>query len=102
MGIETVIVGADGKKIASAEDPTNILHRVLPSHDDNRYQCLNCVDWYGDTTFNRYQLPVVREELQRLLKGINDPAQTRLLDRIDVLAARCEAEPHLYLKFIGD
>ena len=102
MGIETIVVGSDGKKLASVEDPTNILHRVLPSHDDNRYQCLNRIDWYGDTTFNRHQLSIFREELRRVLANIEVPDQKTLLDKIGALAARCETEPHLYLKFIGD
>ena len=102
MGIKTAIVDENGKKLALVEDPTNILHRVLPRHEDNGYQCLNRIDWYGDTTFNRHQLPVFREELRRVLSSIEVLAQRALLDQIDALAVRCAAEPHLYLKFIGD
>jgi hypothetical protein len=102
MGIESTIVGTDGKKIASVEDPTNILHRILPSHDNARYQHLNRIDWYGDTTFNRHQLPDFRSELQTLMRSVDAPEHKELLDRIGALAARCETQPHLYLKFIGD
>ena len=102
MGIETVIMDSGGQKLDSVEDPTNILHRVLPSPDDASFQCLNRIDWYGDTVFNRHQFPVLRDELQRLICVLPVTEHRLLLHRVDSLAARCEAEPHLYLKFVGD
>lgn len=102
MGIETVLESSDGVRIASVEDPTNILHRTLPSHDDKRYQCLNRIDWYGDTIFNRHQVPTFRSELRDVIEALKDPEQIALLNRIGILAERCDAEPHLYLKFYGD
>lgn len=102
MGIEVVVEDECGKKIASLEDPTNILHRVLPAHDDREFQWLNLVDWYGDTTFNRFQLPDVRRELKRLASTKKSPEELQFIQRIDALAAKSESEPHLYLKFYGD
>lgn len=102
MGIEIVVEAGDGTKIASAEDPGNILHRVLPRHDDSTYQCLNRIDWYGDTSFNRYQIPTVKEELKRISQRIGETDALTLITRIKVLAEQAEAEPHLYLKFYGD
>ena len=94
--------GSDGTKIASAEDPGNILHRVLPRHDDPAYQCLNRIDWYGDTVFNRHQTPAIKAELQRLSQGVREAEALALISRIRSLAEQSEAEPHLYLKFYGD
>lgn len=102
MGIEIVVEGERGDKVAAVEDPTNILHRILPSKEDTTYRCLNRVDWYGHTTFNRYQIAEVREELKRLSKLTRDPEELALIDEIAALAERCESEPHLYLKFYGD
>jgi hypothetical protein len=102
MGIEVVVEDEHGAKIASIEDPTNILHRLLPAFDDPEYQCLNRVDWYGDTTFNRYQISTVREELKRLANERKSAEELKLIHQIDVLVTRCESEPHLYLKFYGD
>ena len=84
------------------EDRANILHRVLPNEEDPTFCCLNRVDWYGDTVFNPLQVAVVREELARLMEGGAAPEAVALLTRIDGLAARCQSEPHLYLKFYGD
>lgn len=102
MGIEVVVEDERGAKIAAMEDPANILHRVLPRHDDAGFQHLNRVDWYGDTTFNRNQVPDVRQELKRLASAGRRVEELDLIRRLDALAERVEAEPHLYLKFYGD
>ena len=99
MGIQAVVEGENGAKIA-LEDPTNILHRVIPAHDDVTFNWLSRVDWYGDTTFNRHQIPDVRKELQRLMHERAE--ELDFLRQLDALAARSEAELHLYLKFYGD
>ncbi len=102
MGIEVVVEDGGGTKIASLEDPTNILHRVLPAHDDAGFRWLSRVDWYGDTTFNRHQVPEVRQELKRLANANRSAEELELIRQVDELAARSESEPHLYLKFYGD
>lgn len=102
MGIFVVVEGERGTRIAAVEDPTNILHRILPAADDQGFQHLNCVDWYGDTIFNRYQVPYVREELKQLANGNRSPEELELIWQIDSLAEKCMSEPHLYLKFYGD
>jgi len=103
MGIEIVLEDANGGKISSLEDPENILHRVLPAQDDQKFQCLNRVDWYGDTTFNRYQIPILRQELRYLTdtEGMSLGEQN-FIKELDSLAARALSEPHFYLKFYGD
>lgn len=102
MGIEIVVEDEGGTRIASLEDPTNILHRVLPAHDAPGFQCLNRIDWYGDTTFNRYQIPSVRQELKRLASTREKAEELKLIEALELLAERAEDEPHLYLKFYGD
>ena len=83
-------------------DPTNILHRLLPSHDDESFQCLRFIDWYGDTVFNRLQIPSFLAEWKGLsLKQA--PIKNSTLSRgVARLAYDCQAETHLYLKVIGD
>lgn len=102
MGIEVVVEDERGTKIASLEDPTNILHRVLPAKADVGFQWLSRVDWYGDTTFNRNQMPDVRRELKQLSQAKRSAEELKFIDQVDSLAAKSEAEPHLYLKFYGD
>ncbi len=79
-----------------------MLHRVLPSHDDATFRLINCVDWYGDTTFNRHQIPHLRRELKRLAVPERTSEELNMIKRLDLLAERVEIEPHLYLKFYGD
>jgi len=102
MGIEVVVEDERGTKVASLEDPTNMLHRVLPRSDDTSFQHLNRIDWYGDTTFNRAQVSDVRHELKRLARAGRAAEEMDLIRRLDALAKKAEAEPHLYLKFYGD
>jgi hypothetical protein len=102
MGIEIVIEDEHGKIIASIEDPANILHQVLPSYDNSEYRMINCIDWYGDTVFNRYQVPEVRRELKRLTCTRQNYEELLFIRMVDEIAAKVEIEPHLYLKFYGD
>ncbi len=102
MGIEVVVEDERGTKLVSLEDPTNILHRVLPLQDDSAFQCLNRVDWYGGTTFNRHQIPVVRRELNLLAATRKNVDEVEMIRQLEVLATKAETEPHLYLKFYGD
>ncbi len=37
MGITAVLENEDGTQIETIEDPTNVLHRVLPNADNDRY-----------------------------------------------------------------
>jgi hypothetical protein len=75
--------------------------RLLPL-DDASYRCLGVVDPYGDTVFNRLQMPFLLDDLARLdLSSAND-AERRGLLRLEALARRCGEGTHLYLRFIGD
>jgi len=102
MGIEVVVEDESGTKIYSLEDPTNILHRVLPTKTDGGFQWLSRVDWYGDTTFNRNQISDVRQELKLLAQAKRSTQELQFIEKVDALAAKSETEPHLYLKFYGD
>jgi hypothetical protein len=102
MGLAVRVETEDGSRIAEVLDPTNVLHRLLPSEDDDTYHCLRYVDWYGNTVFNRLQMETVLRELDRIRLAVHGAGELELLDRLKELAHRCEAEPHLYLKFYGD
>jgi hypothetical protein len=102
MGLAVTVETEDGNRVAEVLDSANILHRLLPSHDDATYHCLRYVDWYGDTVFNRLQMEAVLPELDRIRLGARESGERELVDRVKELAHRCQAEPHLYLKFYGD
>ncbi len=102
MGLVVELQTEDGTAVARVEDPTNILHKLLPSADDNSSVCLRFIDWYGDTVFNRLQMEGFLAEWRRLRKPELSSEAEELLTRIEVLARRCRSEPHFYLKFVGD
>ena len=64
--------------------------------------CLRFIDEYGDTTFNQYQLPVLRRELQNILSQSKDSAARRSLESIILFIHKAEGSIHTYIKFIGD
>lgn len=102
MGLTVALEYEHGDAIDSVGDPTNLLHRLLPPPESREFRCLNRVDWYGDTVFNRMQMADVVDELQRIRKNVSAPAEEELIDKLTRLAVRGQTEPHLYLKFYGD
>lgn len=102
MGITTALETEDGEQLGTIEDPTNVLHRVLPEVGDPKYQCLSRIDWYGDTTFNNLQAPQLLAEWETLNTNDRDRETERVLDGIRELAERLREERHVYLKFYGD
>jgi hypothetical protein len=102
MGITTVLETEDGKPLATVEDPTNVLHRILPAVDDPNYQCLNCIDWYGDTVFNYLQGRQFVAEWEMLKPETGDAEAQKVFEAIRKLGQRLQKERHVYLKFYGD
>jgi hypothetical protein len=101
MGFDINLERENGEVLASIEDPTNILHRLLErcSGDDSH---LVEIDWYGDTTFNRLQIPRFLVEWETLSQHSKSPDEAKLLADVRTLAERCADGVHLYLKFVGD
>lgn len=102
MGLNVVLETERGEPLEEVGDPTNLLHRLLPSQDDPSYKYLRFIDWYGDTIFNRLQIEPFLAEWQRLLNKARTIEESALLEEIKRLAERCRSEPHTYLKFYGD
>jgi hypothetical protein len=102
MPFSIVLETEDGGQLERIEDLSNLLHRVLPSNDDSSYQYLQFIDWYGDTVFNGLQMKPFKAEWKRLKKVAQTDEEKVILARVNILADRCQTEPHLYLKFYGD
>lgn len=102
MGLEVVIQNERGEVIDQVGDGRNYLHRLLPRPEDQSYQCLRFVDWYGDTIFNYLQMDQLLAEMERLRQRSQCKDEDQLIQRIQEMAQRCKETRHCYLKFVGD
>ena len=82
-------------------DEQNVLMMLLRDEAATEFQLLRFIDPYGDTIFNRPQIATVLAELERIAVNASTKA-TEFLEAVKTLALRVAAEPHLYLKIIGD
>lgn len=95
MGITTSLETENGRSLGAVEDPTNVLHRILPKAEDRQYQCLNRIDWYGDTIFNYLQASQFLTEWDALPVKRQDAETLRVFDGIRSLAERLRDERHV-------
>ena len=103
MGISARVVHKRGDQVGdSVNDPADLLHKLLPSPDDESYRCLGFIDWYGKTTFNRYQITSFLRELARIGMRTDRPEERALLARLEALALLCKENPNRLLEFLGD
>lgn len=87
---------------AMVEDPTNLLHALLPPEEDESYPLLRYVDPYGDTTFNQLQVEALLREWSRVQEKVTTEEQRAVASRVEHLARECLVGVHKYLKFVGD
>jgi hypothetical protein len=104
MGLSVRLEDENGQCVDSmvVHDPQNLLHRILPPDDAEGWRCVDRIDWYGNTVFNRMQAEDLVRELSVLQKREQDGQTQELLGRIMEIALRCHDDLHLYVKFYGD
>lgn len=102
MGITVALQAEDGTQLTVVEDPTNVLHKVLPDPEDSSFRWAGSIDWYADTTFNALQAATLRQEWKRLIDAAEEAADRAVLERIDDLIRQAAEGVHLYVKFYGD
>jgi hypothetical protein len=96
---EIVVQDESGRK--EAEFPTtNALASLFAESAPNTH-CLQFLDHYGDTVFNRAQTVRLIEELQERLADSPLDMQHHIRQLIVFLQPAAD-EPHLYVKFVGD
>lgn len=99
MGINIELRSESGEVLARIADPKGLVAKVLAGADWTRL--LRYIDPYGDTMFNRQQAALLVQELGEVQRQA-DPEAAAILGCVATLAQRVEAEPHLYLWFLGD
>ena len=66
--------------------------------------CLRFIDPWGDTTFNRLQIPVLISELESLLEADYCQTHERVREFAGLVAfvEKARDQVHTYIKFYGD
>jgi hypothetical protein len=101
LAIEAALQNERGEVLAILHDSGNLMPRLLErSLTDEPF--LAQIDWYGDTVFNRMQMPRFLSAWSVLAEKVQTPEEAKLVAEVKELAERCEGGVHLYLKFIGD
>ena len=72
MGIDLVIETESGEAEGWVDDLKNHLATALSLPGIENTRCLRFIDHYGDTVFNRYQIPVLISELESLRSRVTD------------------------------
>jgi hypothetical protein len=101
MGIDVHWVDEAGTVLSSVLDPQMIFPSLLPT-DERKFPLLTAIDPYGDTVFNRLQIPRFIEEWRVLSDRHLSVSDREFVTQIHELAQRCNGEVHTYLKFVGD
>ncbi len=100
MGLDASLEDEFGEELDGLVDEDGLLSAAWPA-GDAAYPLLRFVDTEGTTMFNRLQLAAALPEFEALEKAAPAaarPAAARLLR----MARKGAAEPHLYLRFLGD
>jgi alkylhydroperoxidase/carboxymuconolactone decarboxylase family protein YurZ len=103
MGFNVELQDELGGRIEGVDDPRGLLDKLLPElRDGDDYPFLRSIDPYGDTTFNRLQMPRFLREWATISVKASTSDEQALVLAVALLARRCGDEVHTYLKFIGD
>src|SRR5258707_12140314 len=101
MSLKVVLQTIEGKRLDEAVPPDAALNRLLPFEDDT-FPMLKFVDPYGNTIFNGNQMRGLLPEWDVLAQRATNQSDAEFLRRVRGMAEKCKAEPHLFLRFIGD
>jgi len=91
-----------GSAIEEGSDTQNVLTELADRSPCNEGLALvSMIDPWGNTVFNRLQIPILLRDINNLLSVAN-PEEREVLNSVATLAHRALGEPHLYLKIYGD
>lgn len=73
MGIDAIIEEEHERRVAELLDPQNRMNWLLRLATFDSTHCLQFIDPYGDTVFNRLQIPVLQSECSALALRLTEP-----------------------------
>jgi hypothetical protein len=101
LAIEIALQNERGEILKIVHDSSNLMPKLLErSLADQPF--LAQIDWYGNTTFNRMQVPYFLSAWQTVAQRTQNREEVKIVDEVKALAEECHNGVHLYLKFIGD
>lgn len=100
MSLDATLEDEFGEELDSYSDEGGSLAAAWPL-EDPAYPILRFVDLEGTTLLNRRQLAAALPEFEAFERAA-PPAAKPAAARILKFARRAAAEPHLYLRFLGD
>ena len=104
MGVDVVLETERGDRIDVVADPGGVIARVAGvAHGDAGFRLLGYIDPYGDAVFNALQLDDLLNDLERVSAEAWTADERVVMERVKALVWRCkDAQPHVYIRFIGD
>jgi hypothetical protein len=102
MGINVVHETESAAEIAGIEDSEHGFSQFLLHADIANTVCLKFIDPFGDTIFNQKQIPILADELSRLITLANNDKEAILLKAIAELVKSSIDQVHTYIRFVGD
>jgi hypothetical protein len=101
MGIDVRLENNVGDEIGTLLDYDDSLEKIALECEPQRSATLRFIDSYGNTVFNRLQIPYLIRELERARENVTDPVTVKFAEDLLELARRCRDEIDTYLKFYG-
>jgi hypothetical protein len=102
VAVDCVLETESAEEFERVRDRDGLINRLIPPLAEDSFQCWRFIDEYGDTIFNRQQMPQFLKELAIIRGRTTDPKSLGVLKAIEGLAYRCRDDVHLYVKFYGD
>ena len=101
MGIDVRLETEAGDEIETLLDFDDSLQKILLEGDPTSSATLRFIDPYGNTSFNRLQMPCLIAELESARARLRDEIAEEFAEEVLRLARRCQDEVDTYLKFYG-
>ena len=102
MPLTVRIQTENGQVLKQFFDVQDVMVTVAQRLGPPQLQIAHTVDPYGDTYFNYLQIPLLLQDIDRLMNSGISSQEAETLAGIMEIAQQALLERHLYLRFVGD
>ena len=95
------LIRENGEVVHSVTDRTGMVRRAADALD-GASRLLQYVDEYGDTYFNKLQMPDLTSDWRAARATVRTPDDARFWQDVADLLRQCAESTHLYLKLVGE